>query len=137
MIKDISECKHFESCDANLCPLDEDLDACVWYPDENACRSTRFAKLQWIRIQKRLKKYGAKVDNGYFTRKMLEKMYAVSAHTKGINPDSRKGIELAGVGDSVQKTPMPKPHSCRYHVKRKCGRSGRRVGIKESQLVLV
>ncbi len=140
MIKNISECKHFNGCEAPLCPLHEDLDSCVFYPDEGVCRSTKFAKLQWIRIQKRLRKYGAKVDNGYFTKKILEKMYAVSARTKGINPDSRKSIEMVGVGNSTQTPPMPKPHSCRYHVKRKCGRSSVDAGIarvEQKQLVLV
>ena len=96
-MKNINECKHFDTCDATLCPLNEDLDSCVWYPNEQVCRATKFARLQWVRIQKRLRKYGAKVDNGYFTKKILEKMYAVSARTKGINPDSRKSIEMVGV----------------------------------------
>lgn len=137
MIKDISDCKHFTSCEAPLCPLHEDLDSCVWYPDEGVCRLTRFAKLHWIKRQKSLRKHRATVDNGYFTRVRLEKMYACSAHTKGENPDSRKNMKWTDPYPDTEKTPMPFPHSYGLLKKRKSGGCSVGLGIKEKQLVLV
>ena len=98
MIEDGRECSSYEKCEAPLCPLSEELDYCVWYPDEEICVSRKFASLHWIRRQKSLRKHKATVDNGYFTRKMLDGIQRCSKTTMGINPDSRRARELAGIG---------------------------------------
>ena len=98
MVKVIYECSSYEECSAPLCPLSEELDDCVWYPDEEICVSRKFRGLHWLRRQKSLKKHKATVDNGFFTRKILDKMQRCSKTTIGINPDSRKAMKLAGIG---------------------------------------
>lgn len=86
------KCGSYEDCDASLCPLSEELNDCIWYPDEEVCKSTKFTKLRWVKNQKRLRKYGATASNGYFTKAMLEVMKRCSKMAKGVNPDSRKAI---------------------------------------------
>ncbi len=137
MIKNISECKHFEGCYATLCPLHEDLDSCVWYPDEEVCRLTKFKSWHWIKRQKSLRKHKATVDNGYFTRKMLDNMYACSARTKGENPDSRKNMKWVDPYVDTKTDPMPKLQGVKGVLKHKLGHPGVDAGIKEKQLVLV
>jgi len=97
MQANIGECPSFEGCEAPLCPLDEGLSDAAWYPDEDICVSRKFPSLHWLKRQKRLRKYKAPASNGYFTKEMLENMRRCSSGTKGINPDGRKAVEMAGV----------------------------------------
>ena len=96
----LEQCTSFQMCEAPLCPLSEELDDCLWYPDEEICNSLKFRGLHWRRMQKRLKKYKASSDY-YFTKEMLDDMKRCSKTTKGVDPDSRKAVELAGVGLDV------------------------------------
>ena len=86
-MKVIKQCRYEEDCIAQLCPLDETIDDHIWYADEDICRSGQYKHLSWVRRQKSMRKKGATVDNGFFTKKMLECMHAASKKTKGINPD--------------------------------------------------
>lgn len=100
----INDCPSFEGCSAPLCPISEELNDCVWYADEAICNARKFTKLHWIRIQKRLKKYNASSDVGYFTRQMLDDRKSCSKHgaTKGINPDG----QIAKQGFTPKETPI-------------------------------
>ncbi len=34
------KCRHFEECNAPICPIDEEsIKSAIWYPDEEICRS--------------------------------------------------------------------------------------------------
>lgn len=80
----IEDCSSFNICGAPLCPLYEHLGNCVWYPDEEICRS--HDKPKWAKIQRRIAKR-VKDTRRYFTVKMLESIKAVHPSTKGISPD--------------------------------------------------
>jgi hypothetical protein len=67
--------------------MDESINDHSWYPDEDVCKSGQYRHLPWIRRQKSMRKKGATVDNGFFTKKMLECLGRVTKTTKGINPD--------------------------------------------------
>lgn len=132
MNKAITECKHFETCEAPLCPLDDNLDSCIWYSDEEICRSSIFKKLQWIRIQKRLRKRQVSAD-GFFTKFRLNTMYACSPQTKGANPDSRINMKWVDPYTETEIDPMPFLHSYGKPEKRKEGHCS--VNSREPVLV--
>jgi len=47
---------NFDSCNAPLCPLDEEgLKKAVWYPDEEICRR-RGLNYPWLKTQKKIAK---------------------------------------------------------------------------------
>lgn len=81
-------CKYYDSCEAPLCPLDEEsLKFGIWYPDEEICHLRKLQKLDWIKKQKKLIEMGAD-PNFYFDVKMLQKIKRVSSKTKGKDPDA-------------------------------------------------
>ena len=81
-----SDCKHFDYCDAPLCPLDAGIDVRTWFADEPICNRRVFTKLLWRKNQKKIAKFGS-YENGYFTKPMLDKKLTVRRGIKGINPD--------------------------------------------------
>ena len=133
MIKTPSGCPSYNGCEAPLCPLSEELDSCVWYPDEEVCMAIKFTKVHWIRTQKKLRKYKISVDKGYFTKKMLDGMKYCTRKTRGINPD----VPLAKGLTPPEDTPIPEPRSYKKPLKSQEGHCGRGSGIKEGQLILI
>ena len=85
----MEECRWFDSCKAPLCPMQENtLKDEVWYPDEKVCCLGKFKTLPWIKKQKKIAKLRLTADDGFFTVKMLEAIYAVTRALKGA--DSNK-----------------------------------------------
>jgi hypothetical protein len=95
-------CKFFDSCSANLCPLDPRLKETLWCPEENdsdgICKNREFAGLQFVRTQKRIaratRNKGHKRDD-YFSYEMLNRNIVVRSGIEGIPepPDSIKNPE--------------------------------------------
>ena len=95
-------CKFFDSCSANLCPLDPRLKEMLRCPEENEldsiCKNREFAGLQFIRTQKRMasatrnKKHER---NDYFSFEMLNRNIVVRSGIEGIPepPDSIRDYE--------------------------------------------
>lgn len=83
----LTECSLFEECTAQLCPLEQDLEYHLWYPDEEVCRSRKFSGLKWLKTQKKIAKLKLSPDIGYFKVGMLELIGRVSRGIKGANPD--------------------------------------------------
>ena len=77
------KCKNYNSCSAPLCPIDDDSEEDMWYPDEPVCSIVEHSKLPWIHKQKMLAR--RKVE-GYFTIEMLN-MLGRTKNIKGANPD--------------------------------------------------
>jgi len=77
-------CKNYDSCDAPLCPRDEQsvLDGC-WFPDEPICPLRRNVP-DWVRMQRRLT--SAAVET-YFTVTMLRAVRYPSRVGAGADPD--------------------------------------------------
>ncbi|MBF0524739.1 MAG: hypothetical protein HQK56_06535 [Deltaproteobacteria bacterium] len=49
-----TDCSQFDSCPANLCPLDPGLDRRTWYVGEDVCVSRSHGQARWIRKQRQL-----------------------------------------------------------------------------------
>ena len=84
------QCKHFDSCSAPICPLD---DGAIWYPDEDICKNRGFLQERWIKNQKKIKKVGS-YYTGYFTKAMLDRRLIVKKGMKGIDPDKDEPRQL-------------------------------------------
>ena len=55
-IEKMEKCGLFEGCSAPLCPLDSDLNARIWWADEEICKSRKFGQHRWIRKQRSIRK---------------------------------------------------------------------------------
>ena len=87
------DCNYFETCSAQMCPLDEDIEKRIWYSDEEICRLRKFTKIKLIRNQKKIKR--RQVDpNHYFTNEMLEKNFRITKALKGLAADKEENEEL-------------------------------------------
>ncbi len=81
------ECRHFETCEAPLCPLDKvSFEHGIWYPDEGICKLKEFQTLLWIKNQKKIKKVSNNSDT-YYTVRMLNNHLIVRKGIKGLDPD--------------------------------------------------
>jgi len=54
------ECPYFDSCDAPICPLDENKEKTLWYSDEAICKNWDFSDLEFIKTQKKVSKLNKK-----------------------------------------------------------------------------
>lgn len=98
----MEDCKYYENCEAQLCPLDELIDNNVWYPDEDVCCSGKFKHLGWVKRQKSLRRHKGTSEQGYFTKKMLEQLGRITTKTKGLNSDKKKTAD-AWVAQKIHK----------------------------------
>ena len=88
------QCRLFETCEAPLCPLDNDsLKHGLWYADEGICRARRFQSLPWIQKQKGIAKLELSVDDGFFTVRMLDSAKTVTKSLRGADPNTPKAEE--------------------------------------------
>ncbi|MBN1234089.1 MAG: hypothetical protein JXA60_12100 [Candidatus Coatesbacteria bacterium] len=81
------DCKRFESCNANLCPLEESiLKKGNWFSDEEICSSLDFSSEPWIKNQKRIAKKSNETDTCY-TYRMLKRNCVIRKGITGIGAD--------------------------------------------------
>ena len=96
------DCKYFNECSANLCPLDPELKLRIWCPEENGpdeiCKNREFAGLQFIRTQRKIARATrnrTEERDDYFTFEMLNRDIVVRSGVQGIPdpPDTVKDPE--------------------------------------------
>ena len=86
--KTTNECRLVETCEAPLCPLQENaMIYGVWYADEKICRARKFQSLAWVKRQKRIARLGLTADDGFFSVKMLESLNRTTKSLRGADPD--------------------------------------------------
>lgn len=88
MNSEMEKCPSFEGCEAPLCPLDENLELCLWYPDEDIC-CKRGAPC-WVKNQRKIVKIVGR-DNavGFFDIARLRQLKIVRKGIRGKNPDGK------------------------------------------------
>ncbi len=86
-------CKHYQGCNAPMCPMDEKSLRCIWYPDEEICMSSAYGNLIWIKAQKKIVKALAQT-NRYFTLKMLEANCVIRKGIIGLDPNNDEKPQL-------------------------------------------
>ncbi len=83
-------CNLFEECqtpDAPLCPIQENtVRHGIWYADEPICRAKKFQNLSWIKKQKLISKQKLKLDDGFFTVRMLNELQVIPQSLRGADP---------------------------------------------------
>ena len=83
------ECPYFESCNAPICPLDENKGKVIWYSDEAICKNPEYSDLDFIKTQKKIAKLNKKYEViGFFTFKMLNRSLIVKKGLEGLNEES-------------------------------------------------
>jgi len=83
------ECPYFDSCNAHICPLDENKEKALWYSDEAICKNRDFSDLEFIKTQKKVSKLNKKYAVcGSFTLKMLDRSLIVKRGLEGLNEES-------------------------------------------------
>jgi hypothetical protein len=88
------DCKKLDTCNAPLCPLDEQsLKHGIWYPDEEVCAFRAFVNLAWVQNQKKILKRSARTDR-YFTLSMLERNCIIRGGIEGLDPDEAEEYQL-------------------------------------------
>lgn len=88
MTPDMATCPHYErGCAAELCPLDPTIDKHVWYVGEQVCPRKEYAKLDWIRTQRKMNRAGISPDY-YFTKRMIDAVSRVTKGLKGVSPET-------------------------------------------------
>jgi len=87
-------CKKYDTCNAPLCPLDEQsLKHGIWYPDEEVCPVRAYTNLPWIQSQKKLVKKTGRAGR-YFTPQMLERNCVIRRGIEGLDADQAEDYEL-------------------------------------------
>jgi hypothetical protein len=85
----IEKCPYFNSCNAPICPLDENKEKAIWYSDEAICKNRDFFDLEFIKTQKKISKLNKKYEViGFFTFKMLNRSLIVKKGLEGLNEES-------------------------------------------------
>ena len=83
------ECPYFDSCNAPICPLDENKEKAIWYSHEAICKNPEYSDLDFIITQKKITKVNkTRSVKGYFTFKMLNQKIIVRSGIQGINEDT-------------------------------------------------
>lgn len=96
-------CPQYEKgCICQLCPMENDIDKHLWYPDESVCSSRQYARLPWLKTQRKVAKLHLGPDTGFFTVRMLEVIGRVSKGLQGVDPDS-PGSEQRWLAARVSK----------------------------------
>ncbi len=90
--KELKECKYHESCDAQLCPLDTDIEKRIYYADEPTCKLKQYQTKRFIQNQKKLKKRDVRFEAGCFTYNMLNRKIIIKKGITGLDPDSYKDL---------------------------------------------
>lgn len=87
-----SSCKHFISCNANLCPLDQEIRLRSWFIGEQVCKSKDHARDPMIRRQKQLNRLR---PQKYIDKPLSAEWLIASAPQKRLLSPEEKAERLA------------------------------------------
>lgn len=87
-----SSCKYFISCNANLCPLDQEIGLRSWFIGEDVCKSKDHAKDPMIRRQKQLNRLR---PQKYIDKPLLADWLKATAPQKRILSPEEKAERIA------------------------------------------
>lgn len=84
----MTDCKHFETCSAPICPKDPDsVRFCAWFPGEDICILRDVPA--WVKRQRRIAKATAGNNAlGCFTADMLAYPCMIRVGMKGLDPST-------------------------------------------------
>ncbi|MBM3132696.1 MAG: hypothetical protein FJZ95_06660 [Chloroflexi bacterium] len=82
-------CRHYNECEAPLCPQDINLKGCLWFPSEPVCRLKDAPT--WVQKQRQIAKVRGIDREKYFTLRMLNSIEEITQGLEGANPQSSRG----------------------------------------------
>ena len=87
------KCRYADRCSAPLCPLDDNIEKRIWYPDEPICVRRDFSHLLFIQNQRKIAKKVMDRDT-FYTYDMLNRRMRITKTMEGLNPDrGNEGIQ--------------------------------------------
>ena len=90
---DPTTCPRYKACNAQLCPLDEDIGKRNWYADEDICGLKKNWTLLWVKNQKKIKKKARDVWK-YYLYVMLDRDFIITKNITGLDPDKDEKPQL-------------------------------------------
>lgn len=87
------DCPRFDSCDAPLCPMDEDRARRTWFADEPICAQVGMRSTRFVKIQQKIARAGTP-PTSFFTVPMLESVGGVKAGIAGLDANSTANRHL-------------------------------------------
>ncbi|MFO8101068.1 MAG: hypothetical protein R6U37_02700 [Dehalococcoidia bacterium] len=107
-------CRHYQNCDAPLCPEDPNVRQCIWFPGEPVCRLKNAP--EWVAKQRKIARLKG-IDSGkYFTVRILEKIREITPEIEGADPELFEGEKAwlarqsrAGKIERSRPSPRRKP----------------------------
>ena len=104
----MSDCRHFDTCSAPICPLDESsLKNCTWFANEDICKLKQTPR--FVRNQKTIQKR-SRDNETYYTHPMLNRDFIIKAGITGIDPDQEAAqahqAEKKWIKDHPEKKPL-------------------------------
>ena len=79
------DCRHYQNCDAPLCPQDVNVKQCIWFPGEPVCRLKTAP--EWVAKQRQIKRLKNIDRERYFTVRILERIKEITPQTQGADPE--------------------------------------------------
>jgi len=101
------ECPSSATCGAPLCPLDENIEWRIWYPDEEICKARKFQQLDWIKNQHKIRKKTRDMSC-YFGPEMLKRNCIIGRGIRGLDPDLPSETEEQRIEEWLAKHPEKK-----------------------------
>ena len=81
-------CRHYQNCDAPLCPEDVNVKSCLWFPGEPICRLRNGP--DWVLKQRKLSRVKDIDPEKCFTVRMLERIEDIASEIEGANPETAR-----------------------------------------------
>ena len=82
-------CRHYQNCDAPLCPEDINLKQCLWFPGEPICRLKNAP--DWVNKQRKISRLKGIDKEKYFTVRILERIKEINRDLEGADPELFEG----------------------------------------------
>ncbi len=106
-------CRHYQNCNAPLCPEDVNVKQCLWFPGEPVCRLK--SAPEWVNKQRRINRTKGLDREGYFTVRMLDRIKEITTNLQGADSNQYQGERTwlamqtrLGNPDDLKKPPPSK-----------------------------
>lgn len=99
-------CRHFQNCDAPLCPEDVNVKSCLWFPGEPICRLRNTH--DWVYKQRKISRIKGIDPEKCFTVRILERITEITSDVEGANPETARA-EAVWLARQTRKTGKKKP----------------------------
>lgn len=97
-------CRHYNECEAPLCPQAINLKGCLWFPSEPVCRLKDAPG--WVQKQRQIAKVPGIDREKYFTLRMLDSIEEITQDLEGANPELSRG-EKEWFGERTPREESP------------------------------